>query len=328
METLLQLLKRNGIATSGLVRKWCRRGEVAVNDVAAAMDTEVRAGDMVSIGGYHYEVVASRDPLRLRLESPVPETPALIPGTTRVYCGLHKCLTMYFRRVFGKVVRFQDPLSGSFRHFFHRLDEFYRHCGGQTISSISGHALALDRFEDVRAVRLVRDPRDLLVSGYFYHKRSAEDWCDHVDPEDADWAIVGGVVPSVLPKGKSFAQYLNEVSMEEGLLAEMEFRRKHYNSLLQWPDEDPRVRVFRYEDIVGKEAEQFRKIFEFYGLRLPARMAGVCYAGRYRAERRSGHEHIRNPGSGQWRQYFTPRLTERFNREYGPVLEKLGYPPD
>ncbi len=82
----------------------------------------------------------------------------------------------------------------------------------------------LDRFEDVLVSRFIPDPQDLLISGYFYHKRGAESWYDLVDPEDSDWEVVNGKVPEQIPAGLSFAQYLNRTSIEEGLLAELTFR--------------------------------------------------------------------------------------------------------
>lgn len=326
MEELRQLLKRHGIGTGGLIEKWCRHGRVRINGEPAAVSTPVRTGDTVSVLGFDYSVYSSRDPQRLGMVSVTEDTPARITGRVRAHCGYHKCLTMYFRRVLARAALFHNPLRPPYRHFFHRTDEFYRHCSDYTIASLSGHALDLDRFDDIRVARVVRDPRDLLVSGYYYHKRSAEDWCDHRDPTDGDWAIVGGVVPQSLPPGKTLAEYLNEVTVEEGLLAELDFRRNHFDSMLQWPEDDPRVRVFRYEDIVGNERGSFRELFDFYGLSWPAKRAGLFYAARYSAARKKGRtEHIRDPSSGQWREHFTPRLRQAFNDRYGAVLERLGY---
>src|SRR5262249_14279696 len=38
-----------------------------------------------------------------------------------------------------------------------------------------GHADILDR-EDVRVLHVIRDPRDVLISGMYYHQRAAERW--------------------------------------------------------------------------------------------------------------------------------------------------------
>jgi hypothetical protein len=263
----------------------------------------------------------SLDPERAKAPEP-------IHGLRRVHCGYHKSLTMYFRRVFERITRGRLGY-GSFRHFQHRLEDFYRECGDYTFSSISGHAIDLDRFEDVRVTRFIRDPRDLVVSGYHYHKRSPEGWCDVVDPTDEDWFMVRGAVPLSLPNDRPFARYLNEVSPEEGLAAEMEFRRYHFESMMEWPDDDPRIRLFRYEEILGNEPAVFDAIFRFYELPFLARRRGLHFARKLSASRRWGkYGHIRDPRSGQWREHFTPALTKRFNADYGGLLEKLGYPAD
>ena len=254
--------------------------------------------------------------------------PGRIPGLRRVHCGTHKCLTIYFQKVFKHLCRGRFGYRGSFKHFFSYSDQFYRECGDHTFSSISNHVLDFDRFEDIRATRFVRDPRDLIVSAYYYHKRSGEGWCDIIDPTDDDLSVVAGTVPTTLPVGRSVAQFLNEASLEEGLAAEFDFRRRHFRTMLDWPD-DPRVRVFRYEDILGDEVGVFDEIFRHYELPVHARLRGRYYANKFRAARRRKRTaHIRDPSKGQWRQLFTPDLKKRFNTEHSALLEKLGYPLD
>jgi hypothetical protein len=194
---------------------------------------------------------------------------------------------------------------------------------------VNNHVLDLDRFEDVRVTRFVRDPRDLVVSGYFYHKRAAESWCDIVAPSEEDWAVVNGTVPGVSLGRRSYAQYLNEVSLEKGLLAEVAFRRHHFESMRRWDDEDPRIEVFRYEEILGNEAEVFDRIFRFFELPFSARQIGLHYVRKFRAGNRARRPgHIRDPRSGQWRDHFTPAVTAKFNQEYGDLLDRLGYALD
>ena len=173
------------------------------------------------------------------------------------------------------------------------------------------------------------DKVDLIVSGYFYHKRAAEPWCEIVAPSREDWAVVNGTIPDLLVGRRSYAQYLNEVSLEEGLLAELAFRRHHFESMGRWDEEDSRIEVFRYEEILGHEAEVFDRIFRFFELPFSARQIGLHHVRRFRASnrgRRSGH--IRDPRSGQWRDHFTPAVTAKFSQEYGDLIDRLGYPAD
>lgn len=327
MEELHSLLTRSGIVTRKELNKWSRVGAVQLNHSVQALDVRVKAGDSIKLQYDEFLVKQVDDRDRLRVD-PVSEVPDLIRGKHRVHCGYHKCLTMYYRKVFNRLCN--SPLfRGEFRHFYHRFDVFLRECNNYNISSVSGFYLNPDQFEDIRISRFIRDPRDLLISGYFYHKRSAEDWCDIKNPSEQDWKIVNGTIPQNLPSGQSLAEFLNTASMEEGLIAEMDFRRKHYNSMLEWPDVHPQIKTFRYEDLMGNEVNVFDKIFKFYELPYYLRKIGLFYAERYSAKKRLGqYNHIRDASSGQWRKHFTPALLDRFNSEYGEVLEKYGYPLD
>jgi len=325
LETIESLFTRSGVLTHQLLHKLSQSGAILLNGAPVSVRSAVSSGDVVRLDGEEFSVnqVPERDRLRV---VPVSPKPARIGGLCRVHAGYHKCLTMYTRKVLDRVARV--PFSpGGFRHFYHRADVFYRYCGQYAFSSISGHRVDLDRFDDARVSRFIRDPRDLLVSGYFYHLRGAEDWCHITDPVDDDWDIVQGVVPAQLPRQQSFSEYLNSVPIEQGLIAEIEFRKRHYASMLDWPEEDDRVRLYRYEDIMGNEQQILSDLMEFYQLPALQRKAGRYYARRYSAARKSGRKgHIRNASSGQWKQYFSARVNRRFNEVYGDLLERYAYP--
>ena len=58
------------------------------------------------------------------------------------------------------------------------------------------------------------------------------------------------------------------------------------------------------------------------------RRLGEWFAKRYSLRRRGGDPHIRNPSSGQWRQFFTPRVRRAFDARYAGLVQQLGYPSD
>lgn len=328
VERVGDFLPREGLGDKPCQRKWFKKGEISVNGDVATEETLLHPGDTLTIREADYQVSESREPGRLTMKRSEFVIPERLPGKIRVQCGYHKCLTMYFRRLYKKTAHWDNPITGRYRHFFHRADEFYRDCVHYNISSVSGHCLDLDRFDDIRVVHIIRDPRDMIVSGYYYHKRAGEPWCDYLNPTDDDWSIVNAPVPDVLPPETSFAGYLNAVSLEQGLKAEFDFRRNHFASMLSWPTDDPRVLTVKYEDIVGDEANTLSRIYEHYGAAFYTRIAARMYADRYslKSERRLS-SHIRNPKKGQWRDLFTPELKNRFNQQYGDLLEKFGYPP-
>src|SRR4030042_3938179 len=125
--------------------------------------------------------------------------------TQLIHCSYHKCLTVYYVRVmiclYNRIFRF----SGGYRHFDSRIDDFYRDSSKYRIASINHRALDLCRIGDCRISRFVRDPRDMVVSGYFYHKRGAENWCNMIGPTEETLRGVNGSVPERTAQDQSFS---------------------------------------------------------------------------------------------------------------------------
>lgn len=206
------------------------------------------------------------------------------------------------------------------------MDDFYASLGQYRLVSINNHALNLHRLGDFRLTRFIRDPRDLVVSGYLYHRKGKEAWSRLRSPGPDDWAIVNGVIPKDMKPGESYSGFLKRVDLESGLMAEIEFREKHFNSMMEWPDEHSQVKLLRYEDIIGREPAAFSEILEFYGLGPIQRMIGRGLAWKYSAKRQDqGYGHIRDPSTAQWRQYFTRSVNAYFMDRHPGLLKKYGY---
>jgi len=239
-----------------------------------------------------------------------------------IHCSYHKCLTVYFKRVMHTLFNRLLPMSTGYRHFRSDLEGFYKEHGEYRLSSLNNHCLDLDRLGDFRMTRFIRDPRDLVVSGYFYHKKGAEQWTRVPNPTDEDFAVVNGCVPEGLRPNESYQEFLNRVSKERGLIAEIQFRRKHFESMLAWPEHDPRIRVFKYEDVLADGPGVFREIMRHYELGPLPRTLAACLARVYSA---SGgpfrHRHIRDPRSGQWREHFTQAVHDRLIQWFPDLLK-------
>ena len=257
-----------------------------------------------------------------------------------IHCSLHKCLTVYYKRVMHAVFNRCLPWSRGYRHYNSHLVDFYDGFAQQRIASVNNRALDLQRLGRFRISRFIRDPRDLVVSGYFYHKRGAEAWVNLEAPTAEDWYFANGNVPEGLRAragsrlarsgagSHSFSQYLQSVPEEEGLLAELEFRQYHLESMADWPARHTDIVTYRYEDIVGDEARVFSELFAFYGLSPIERALCSWFVERYSIARMAADAHVRNPASGQWRQHFTPRVRQAFDAKYAGLVKLLGYPSD
>ncbi|MCS4188214.1 sulfotransferase domain-containing protein [Salinibacter ruber] len=183
----------------------------------------------------------------------------------------------------------------------------------------------MDRLEDCRVTRFERDPRDLVVSGYYYHKDASEHWTEIVAPTDADFRVVNGHAPGVLrDRDMSFAGYLNEVDKEQGLIAEAKFRKYHFDAMRKWSRSA--VPTFRYRDIIGNEVDVFEQVFNEYDVTAREKKRGLKMARKYAlGGEKEQSEHIRNPNPSQWREHFTPAVKASFNNMYPDLIPDTGY---
>jgi len=235
-------------------------------------------------------------------------------------------MTVYFSGIVGKILG-QNFEGAKYAPFNSNIDRFYENQSKYELASVNNHVIDLSRYQDYRVTRLIRDPRDLVVSGYFYHHRVGEAWCDEPASEDAHWEFVNGHLPEAMrASGLTFAAWLQSLNTEDGLLGELEFRKHHFESMRAWPKDDPRILVKRYEDILGNESRVMSEMLRFLGWSSSRRLRGAFHAWKRSASSQSrGRFHVRDPSPGQWRKHFTPRVNEAFNDLYGDVLDAHGY---
>lgn len=244
----------------------------------------------------------------------------------RIHSSFHKCLTTYYMRVMDALFNRIKPGKRGYRHYESIEGVFYNNVERYTVNSVNGFAVKIENLKkDFRISRFIRDPRDLIISGYYYHKRGAEPWFRFKSPTPKYWEPINGFVPENIPPDVSFAEFLEKLPKEDGLIAEIQFRKYHLESMRQW-DHDDRIRIYRYEDIIGNEAAIFSDIFQFYQLSAIDCKLGVWLARRYAIRNlKSDNKHIRNPMPGQWKEHFTPRVMAYFDQHYGDLVESLGY---
>ena len=306
---------------------------ILLNGAPATAASAVQAGDGLDIGARSYRVIEGLEGFLY----PAPLPPAQVSHPVRLHAGLHKNLTMFTRKVYHNVaiartlsLRWGMRRPPIAKHFYHKVDFFHDQLHRARNHSLSGVALDLDAYDDIRVVRFVRDPRDLLISGYHYHLKGTEPWTKVPTPSARHFAEVNGGVPAALRgTGSSLRDYLAAAPEQEGLAAELDFRRPHFQSMMAWPLQDARVLTMRYEDIMGHEVQTFEKIadhFEWGRLeRAVARRTAHAYSAGGR-EAQKGH--VRNKKPGQWRDKISPALNAQIIAEFAPLLRAHGYPLD
>lgn len=155
--------------------------------------------------------------------------------------------------------------------------------------------------------------RDLIVSSVHYHMKSDEEWL-HVPKDKFD--------------GKTYHEMINALpNLEERMLFEIsDSSTVNITDMLNWDYGRPGIAELRYDQLIGDGAsDRFAAAIGDWPLsaREKRLLVGLF---RYFALGGPGTsaKHIRNPKSGQWREHFTPRVQEAFDKAFPNVLTKLG----
>ena len=171
-----------------------------------------------------------------------------------------------------------------------------------------------------RGTHIIRDPRDIAISGYFFHRTCDEDWC---------------LAPQEKLGGQSYQSVLTSLDQNEGIAFEMrQTALVTYRDMLRWRYKNRNFLEIRYEDLIADESRSFTKIFEHYQLTPSQKALALDIALSYSFERVTRRPlgqtvngaHLRNGRAGQWRDYFTAEHLALSRQLFGRGLRKLGYP--
>ena len=172
------------------------------------------------------------------------------------------------------------------------------------------------RYVDVKGFHVVRDPRDIVVSGYFSH---------YYSHPDEGW-----------PRLTHYRRYLKTLSKDEGLLKEMEFAAAVLYDMISWEYDTPKILQLSFEDLIKDPVCHFTRIFCFLGI-VPQKISEEALRNildkhsfeKLSGGRRPGREdqahHYRKGTPGDWQNHFTERHKDYFKKLYNPLLLKLGY---
>jgi hypothetical protein len=190
----------------------------------------------------------------------------------------------------------------------------------------------------------VRDPRDVIVSGYLYHRRCSEPWCLNTDFSTRPPIVYPRVPASqqhrpeswkaayLASLGKrSYQQNLLQRSQREGLLFEMD----HYGawtieSMMSWDYGNTRIAEVRFEAAMSDYDGTFRALFERFGfsarqVQWALRLIAAEDLSRMTDRQLSANRHITSRQTTRWRAYFDDCLKRAFKERFGDALVRLGY---
>ncbi|PNQ73288.1 hypothetical protein C1T31_07145 [Hanstruepera neustonica] len=193
-------------------------------------------------------------------------------------------------------------------------------------------------------IHVVRDPRDIIVSGYLYHKRTIEEWCINKNfqtnkpieyPQvpnsqmyrSEDWKIA--YLKSL--NGKSYQEYINSLNQEDGIHFEM----NHYGKwtiedMLKWDFDKTNCLELKFEDLMSDYEAVMIQILDFCKLTPNQLNFAKSIANKEDLSKMSKKEiennpHISSVQTKKWERYFSPQNKAYFDNHFSDVLKKYNY---
>jgi|SRR5579872_618877 len=167
-----------------------------------------------------------------------------------------------------------------------------------------------------RVIYIVRDPRDVVLSQYHYHRKRLKFGDEYPIEQFVNRFLRGETCP--------------HGSWGENVSTWLMTRRK-----------DPRFLLLRYEDMISDTPRELAKISEFLGIHpAPQQIQQAVErssADRMRAlEKTQGHSFsltnsrpdlpfVRVAKSGDWRSSLSDALTGKIEAAWAPLMHSLGY---
>jgi len=197
-----------------------------------------------------------------------------------------------------------------------------------------------------RAIRIVRDPRDIWVSGYLYHRRCPEGWCVNTDfdpsppityprvdysfqhyPESWKQAYLAWL------GGRSYQRNLLERDQEAGLAFELAgYTGCTLDAMRGWRLATEDLLDVRLEAVTGDYDGAMRATFLHLGFSGAECEEAIALAASHDIARMSDDAVARNPHIhsrtiSKWRDFLSAAQLGEFEQRYGDLIVTLGYRP-
>lgn len=222
----------------------------------------------------------------------------------------HKTGTVWMLNIFVQICK-KYPLrflhgkrKGDFLTFDKHYDVYFQYNSRFDLDAL---------VSDYRGFHIIRDPRDIIISGCFYHQTSSEEWLKQPKKEFDN-----------LTYQDKINSYDN---LEDQLIFEMNnVGRTTIEEISNWDYNNPRFFEVKYENLIkDKNMNLFREIFSFLGFKKIKNLLDIAYNLSLFSGNRNNPNHVRSGRPEQWKEHFTKRCKEEFLKLFNDALIKLGY---
>ncbi len=205
-------------------------------------------------------------------------------------------------------------------HIAHEYHLNYQYCQQKDLTGdadifFDDHSrMNVSLLENYRGVHLIRDPRDVIVSGFHYHKWTAEEWANEPRSEF---------------NGLTYKEQLNSLDDKQGLIFEMNHIGKEtIHEMIRWDYDNEDFIEVKYEELLVTPVEIFTAIFKHYNFTPQAVLRCLEIADNYSFKKMKKNRtdmHLRKGTSGDWKNHFDKESRALFKTMFPNVLVSLGY---
>ncbi len=226
--------------------------------------------------------------------------------------------------IFDKNQHFQDKKQDFIKHLIERRSPRF--------ISINNAVIYPGRkfFDKARMIHLIRHPKDLIISGYHYHKKGSETWNTMSMPKRKFYRflleldhVLSDQEKKLLHPEVTYQELLQGLPFEKGMMAEMVWLKyiKSFNPLTYY--QSPLLPTYRFEEIMEDPVEGVRKICQHWQL---SEKETAYYCDRAAHYNRNPSYPIRNSAAYQYKEIYTKELNRFFKQQFNELVTRLDYP--
>jgi hypothetical protein len=201
---------------------------------------------------------------------------------------------------------------------------------------------------------MVRDFREIIISGFAYHKKCNELHVIHPGFIKRRKNKILNKIKSIEElnfllesewSNMSYQEILNNIDEQTGITFEMCIKAVKINNVMSnWNYNRPNCLELKFEDFMNDFDIQLRKLFRFYEIDTDKHEELIYHANKvnpinWNQEKVDNHKHVNVQSiiekngkkvfrTDKWKDYFTDRHKQLFKERYNDLLIKLGYEKD